>query len=154
LLRRLGFATALTLVGGLAVANSHDGGDPSVGARQGLMKLNGHNLYYMLAMSRGRIDYDAASAQAAADSLVALTQVNQMRMWPPGTDSDALLETRALPALWENFPDVMEKVGAVKEAALALQAVAGDGLEPMTAAASAVNDACNACHKQYRMSDN
>ena len=114
------------------------------------MKLNGHNVFYLLGMAGGRTEYDAAAAQTAADNAVLLAQISQSRYWPPGSDSDAVEGTNALPALWENFPDVIEKLNAVTAAALELQAVAGTGLEPMGAAATALNNACNACHKAYR----
>jgi cytochrome c556 len=128
--------------------------NPAVSARQSHMKLNAHNLYYLIGVTRGRSDYDATLAQAAADNLVHLAMLDQSRYWPKGTSSDELAETHALPALWQNFPDVMEKVAAVREKAAALQAVAGTGMEAMGAAAGELNNACNACHKAYRMSQN
>ncbi len=147
--------TSGVLVAGLIAtavyAGSHAGPfDAAVTARQSHMRLNGHNVFYLLGMAGGRTEYDAESAQAAADNAVLLAQISQSRYWPPGSDTDAVEGTNALPALWQNFPDVIEKLNAVTAAALELQAVAGTGLEPMGAAATALNNACNACHKQYR----
>lgn len=146
-------SVALVAATGLAFAAAH-GGNPEVSARKAHMGLQGFNLYYLLGVAGGKADYDAETAQGAADNLVALSNINQMRYWPAGSDNGTLGDaTRALPALWENFPDVMTKVGAVKEAALALQGAAGNGLDAMAPAAKALNDACNACHKAYRASN-
>ena len=150
LARSLTVAATLATVATMAIAGGHQG-NPAVKARQSLMDLYGHNLYFLLGMTRDRTPYDAEQAQAAADSLVALTQVNQMRMWAPGTDSESEEGSRALAAIWENFPDVFAKVGATNAALAELQKVAGDGLEAMGPAAVAANQACNACHKDYRV---
>ena len=149
-LAAVGLAIAATAV----LAGSHAGPfDAQVTARQSHMKLNGHNVYYLIGMVRGRAEYDADAAQAAADNAVLLAQVNQVRYWPQGSDSDAIPGTKALPAIWKNFPDITEKLKAVNAAALELQAVAGNGLEPMGVAVTALNNACNACHKQYRKTE-
>lgn len=147
-------ATAVAVTATGVLAGGHAGPfDAPVTARQSHMKLYGFNLYAIVGMAQGRSDYDAEVAQAAADSLVSLTQVNQMRYWPQGSDNSAIEGTKALPEIWQNFPDVMEKIGAVNEAALALQAVASDGLDAAGPAAIAANDACNACHRNYRARD-
>ncbi|MGR3342924.1 MAG: c-type cytochrome [Paracoccaceae bacterium] len=147
-------AAGLAIAATAVLAASHVGPFAfQIAARQSHMKLNGHNVYYLIGMVRGRAEYDAEAAQTAADNVVLLSQVNQGRYWPPGSDADAIDGTKALPAIWQNFPDVVEKLNAVSAAALELQAVAGNGLEPMGVAVTALNNACNACHKQYRKTE-
>ena len=146
-------AIVLASTASFAVAGEHQG-NPAVKARQAHMELYGHNLYYLLGVARGRSEYNAELAQAAADSLVALHTVSQMRYWAPGTDSESVEGSRALPALWENFPTVFGIVGESVAAANALQAVASDGVEAMGPAAQALNQTCNDCHRDFRVRDN
>lgn len=143
-------SAAIVAVAGIALAGGH-GGNPAVSARKAHMGLNGFNLGVLGAMAKGEAEYNADIATGAANNLVALVNMDQMSYWPAGSDNGALGdETRALPALWENYPDVMEKVGAVKAAAENLAAVAGNGQEGLGAAIGALGGACNECHKAYR----
>lgn len=135
---------------GLAFAGGH-GGNPAVKARQSHMQLNGFNLGVIGAMAKGEVAYNADAATAAANNLVALASINQMSYWPAGSDNGALGdETKALPAIWADFPGVMEKVQAVSSAVAELAAVAGTGQEALGPALGAVGNACNECHKAYR----
>jgi cytochrome c556 len=121
-----------------------------VQARQGMFKIMGLNIGAVVAMARGEAEYDAETAQAAADNLVAISMLNQRFHWPEGTDNASIEGTRALPAIWENQADVGEKWQAFGAAAQGLADVAGDGLEPMQAAIGPVGQSCNACHDDYR----
>ena len=146
-LAAVGLAIAATAV----FAASHVGPfDGAIKARQSHMRLNSHNLGILGAMAKGNIDYDADAASAAAANLAALSKMSHNGYWPAGSDSDAMDSTRALPALWGNFPDVMTKVGALAEAATEMESAAGNGLEALQAAMGPVGDACGACHKAYR----
>jgi len=121
-----------------------------VQARQGQFQIMALNVGVVANMARGNTEYDAAAAQAAADNLVAISMLDQSFHWPEGTDNMALDGTRALPAIWENLPDVVEKWGAFGAAAEGLAAVAGNGLEGMQAALGPVGGSCGACHDAYR----
>lgn len=127
---------------------------PAVKARQAHMQLYAHNIGILGGMARGNIEYDADLASIAASNLAALTKLNQATYWQPGTDSDVIMETRALPAIWENLPDVMEKVQTLSAAADNLAAAAGDGLDAVRANIGPVGQACGACHEAYQMPDN
>ena len=139
-----------TTVAGVAIAGGHGGTNPAVKARQSHMQLYQHNLVVLGQMARGNVEYNADAANAAASNIVALTQLNQMSYWPPGTDSDTLTESNALPVLWESFPEVIEKATAVAEAAQALQAAAGNGVAEMGPALGALGQACTACHESFQ----
>ncbi len=121
-----------------------------VQARQGQFQIMALNVGMLGGMARGNTAYDAATAQTAANNLVTLSQIDQSFHWPAGTDNMALDGTRALPAIWENLPDVVEKWGAFGAAAEGLAAVAGTGLEPMQAALGPLGASCGACHDLYR----
>ncbi|MCL1627153.1 MULTISPECIES: c-type cytochrome [Roseinatronobacter] len=124
--------------------------NPSVAARQGQFKLYGHNLSVVGGMAQGRMEYDAAMAQTAADNLFHLTRHDQSRLWPEGTDSSSLIETRAKAEIWENLDDFTAKFVALQEASVALQAAAGNGLDALRPAVGALGQSCGACHEDYR----
>ena len=123
----------------------------AVQARKGLMDMNGINAGVLFAMAQGKRDYDAEAAKAAAGNIVLLASINQNNLWPEGTDAEALPgQTRALPAIWTNYPDIEEKAKAWLAAAQAVDAVAGDGLDALQAAVGPLGGACKDCHDDYR----
>lgn len=125
--------------------------DPTVAARQGQFKLFAHNFGVVGMMVQGRIDYDAAAAQTAADNLYHLTRTNQGRLWPEGTDSDTIDGTRALPAIWADLDTFVERYVGLQTAVAAMREVAGDGLDALRPAVGGVGQACGACHDDFRM---
>jgi len=143
---------ATVAIVGSAFAAGH-GGNPAVKARQSQMQLYQFNVGVLFGMAKGDIDYDAGAASAAAGNLAALSQLSQRGYWVPGTSSEDLPgETRALPALWADGSKAGEIGASLAEAAVALDAVAGDGKDAMTAALGPIGQACAACHKDYRQS--
>ena len=145
-----GLVTATVI--GSAYAQQSD--NPAVKARKAVMQLYAFNLGALGAMAKGEVEYNADAATSAANNLVALGQIDQSAMWPPGSDNSADAASRALPALWQNFPDVMDKGAALSEASLAMQGAAGQDLEALRAAIGGVGNACSACHKAYRAPSN
>lgn len=147
-------AGAMVLSAGLATAGGH-GGNPAVTARKAHMNLYQHNLTILGNMAKGEMDYDAEAAQAAADNIVALTNLSQRGYWSPGTSRDDLGEaTRALPALWGEGSKAGEIGGQVRDAAVELAEVAGMDAGSLGPAVGKLGQACTACHKDYRYSDN
>lgn len=142
----------LGLAGSLALADTHGAGpfDAAIKARKAQMQLYAFNLGTLGAMAKGEIDYDAGKASAAAENLAALSGLNLAAAWPQGSDNTAAEGTRALPAIWENFPDVAAKSQALNQAATELAAAAGMDLDSLRGAIGPVGQACGACHKQYR----
>ena len=139
-------AVALTL-GTLAFADEgHEGQDPSVVARKSHMQLYAHNLGILGGMAQGKIDYDAQAAQNAADNMVALAGMEQGTYWPEGTAEG----TKALPAIWENLDDFLDKEDGLHTASLAAAEVAGTDLESLQGAMAGLGGACSACHREYR----
>lgn len=155
---RRSLTVSLVLCGAIAAGTAFAGGhtgNPAVKARKAHMQLYGHNLGILGGMARGNAEYNAEAASAAASNLAALAQLDQSTYWAPGTDSDALPgESRALPALWENIPDAIEKGQALATAAMALSETAGDGLEAVQAGLGPVGRVCGQCHEAYQLSDN
>lgn len=124
--------------------------NPAVNARQGQFQLMALNIGVLGQMARGNTEYDADAAQAAADNLLTVSQIDQRFHWVPGTDTDSIEGTRALPAIWAEGSQVIEIWGQYGAASEALAAVAGDSLEAMQGALGPVGAACGACHDDYR----
>ncbi len=152
---------AITLIGALAVsamatslvADGHADDKAKQGAvkaRKAQMTLYSFNLGVLGAMAKGAVDYDAASAQAAADNLAALASLSQAGFWLPGTDSDSMEGTRALPAIWSADSKAGAIGGEFAAAAMAMKAAAGTDLASLQAAMGAVGKTCGACHEDYR----
>lgn len=124
----------------------------TVKARQSQMTLNSFNIGLLGGMAKGDIEYDADAATAAARNLAALSQLDQSRLWPKGSDNVSLGadNTRALPAIWEAGSTVGDKGMALATAAIALEQAAGGGLDALQGAMGAVGKACGDCHETYR----
>lgn len=144
------FALAAALAGLAAGAATAQEFDNQVAARQAQFKIMAMNLGILGGMAQGKMDYDAAMAQAAADNLVAISMINQSVHWPAGSDNMALEITRAKPEIWENLDDVIAKWNDFGTQAKALQAVASGGAEGLGAALGGVGGTCKACHDAYR----
>ena len=124
--------------------------NPAIEARQGQFKLFAHNFAVLGGMAQGRMEYDADMAQTAADNMFHLTRHDQARLWPEGTDSFAVDDTRAKPAIWENLDDFVAKFTDLQDAVEAMQPVVGDGLDALQGAVGRVGGTCQACHESYR----
>lgn len=123
-------------------------------ARQSQMQLYAFNLGVLGGMARGDVEYDAEKAGAAAANLAAVTRLDQSLIWPEGSDDMGVETSRALPALWDNLPDVMSKGATLAEAATAMESAATQDLASLQAAMGALGGACSACHQAYRVPNN
>ncbi len=153
MLKKIAFGAAgLAVVASTVFAASHV--DPAIAgaikARQGLMELQQLNAGILFQMAQDKMEYNAETASIAASNLHTLTTIDQSALWPQGSDSDSIEETRALPAIWSDYPDIVSKADALKEAAVAMNAAAGTDLDSLKGAIGAVGEACTACHKAYR----
>lgn len=122
-------------------------------ARQSLMTLYKFNLGVLGAMVRERTPYDADAATAAANNMLAISNMKNGAMWPAGSDVSAEGYedvTRARPENWSNYAEVSEKSAALKEALEALASDAGSGLDGIRSNLGAVGNACKGCHESYR----
>lgn len=144
-------AAAAATAGAPALAQDFDA---QLKARQGQFRIMAINLGILGAMAKGEVEYDAGAAQAAADSLAAVTTVSQGPLWPAGSDNFNLEgQTRALPSIWYDNADFVEKWDALGEAAVAMQAAAGEGQAAIGPALAQVGQTCQACHEAHRESN-
>ncbi len=149
--RLLAALTATALLSGTA-ALAQDA-NPAIAARKAHMDLYGFNLGILGGMARGNVPYDAELASTAASNLAGLTALDIAYYFPEGTSTADTPDSRALPAIWENLPDVVAKAEALSTAAAGLADVAGNGVEALQAGLGPVGQACGACHQSYRQPD-
>jgi cytochrome c556 len=148
--KHLAFAVAFAALGCGTAAMAQDDFSAQLKARQGQFRIMAINLGIIGDMAQGKTEYNAEAAQAAADTLVAVSMIQQTPMWPAGSDNMAIDGTRAQPSIWEQNDDFLAKWGDFGTAATALQAsVAGgqDGLGPLM---GQIGGTCSACHDNHR----
>lgn len=155
-MRKSTLAIMSAVIGSVAVLASADGhiSDKQIAAgvkaRQSQMQLYAFNLGLLGAMAKQETPYDAAAASGAANNLAALASLSQAGYWLPGSDSDSVEGSRALPAIWTPDSKVGEKGKGFMDAVLAMQSAAGTDLGALQAAMGAVGKSCGACHESYR----
>lgn len=153
----IGGAVAAAVIATAAIGDGH--ADKAIAAavkaRQAQMSLYAFNLGLLGGMAKGTIEYDADAATAAASNLASLSQLDQSRLWPKGSDNQSLGNdvTEALPAIWESGSTAGEKGMALATAAVALEGAAGGGLDSLRGAMGAVGKSCGGCHESYRQKD-
>lgn len=144
-----GAVTALAITAsGAAIAQ--DTVPAAVKARQSHMQLNAYNLGILGGMAKGAVAYDAEAASAAASNLATLATMNTSSYWAPGTSTDDIVGTKALPAIWEEGSDIGAKAAALATAAAAMAEAAGTDLAALQGAMGPLGGACGSCHKAYR----
>ena len=142
---------ATLLSTGIAQAQDYSS---AINARQGQMRMQALNISILGAMAKGELEYDAGLAQAAADNLVAISNINQLTNWPEGSEAGANEGTRAKPEIWSNSAGFQEKWAAFAPAAVQMQAAAGQGAAEIGAAIGAVGGTCKGCHDDFREPQN
>jgi len=154
---RLGLTTGIALSFAFAslsfVVSAADGPhDKAIKARQAMYQTLGFNAGILGDMAKEDIPYDAEVASEAAANLDAAANFGQSQMWPPGSDNatEGNAPTRALPAIWENLPSVIEKSDALKQASAAMVASAGGGLAALQGAMGDLGATCKSCHDDFR----
>ncbi len=127
--------------------------EAEIKARQSFMQVLKFNLGILGDMAKGNREYDAKLAEGAAKNILAASLMDNSAMWPQGSDNankELSIETKALPKIWSNFPEVVEKHTAWIEASKALSANAGQGLQKLREHIGPVGKSCQACHKRFR----
>lgn len=145
LLLAAGFATALS-----SSAFAQSPYDMPVAARDGIMAILAINMGTLGGMARGRMDYDADAAQAAANAVLGVSMVDLASLFPQGTDEMSLDGSRAGAAIFDNPAGFSAEWAKVQMAAPMLATEAGKGKDAMVAALSGVGGTCRSCHMTYR----
>jgi cytochrome c556 len=122
--------------------------DP-IAARMALMKGNNDNFRNISQMLKGQQPFDAAKVDAAFAQWAETAQ-KLPGLFPP--DSKTGEKTRAAPAIWDHKQDFDAKAAAFAKVVAENRDKAKASLEGLKAAAKPIGDACDNCHKDYRLS--
>lgn len=123
----------------------------AIKARQGEMQLRAFSAGPLFAMAKGKMPYDAAKAQAMADNLVKLMEVDISASWMKGTDNKAYPDdTTTLPKLWTTYPEIADYGKKYAKAVKELAAVAGNGQDQLKSKVGALGKSCKSCHDDFR----
>ena len=145
--------TGIALLAMVALSGTVEAADMSkqVEARQSVMKLYGFYMGQLAGMAKGKMEYDAKTAEGAAKGMLALATLDSSKMWPPGSGNDALGDkTRAKPEIWSTYPKVAEKSKDLVMALNGFVNVAGTGLDALRSQIGNVGKTCGGCHKPFR----
>ena len=127
--------------------------EKEIEARKAHMQVVKYNMGILGAMAKGKRDYDADLASAVAGNMLNAATMNNMSMWPKGSDNgvDALEDlTKAKPAMWAADSEVGEKHTAWVKASENMAASAGEGLASLKKAMGPLGKSCKGCHKPYK----
>jgi len=144
--------TSVVLATGVSAFAEDGPHDNAIKARQAMFQLYSFNIGLLSAMAKEKMPYDADIALEAANNLNAAANLGQSQFWPAGSDdaTDGNARTRALPKIWETYPDITEKAEALKTSVAALVPVAGNGLDALQGALGDVGASCKGCHDNFR----
>lgn len=121
--------------------------DP-ITTRQSLMKENNNNAIIAVRMMRGLAPFDAAKVDAAFAQWADTAQ--KLPALFPDTSKTGQ-KTRASSKIWLTKPDFDAKAAAFGKAVAENRNKAKTSPEDLRAAIPAVANACDACHKDYRV---
>jgi len=139
-MRLMSLALGAAFIGGFAT--SAIAADPSVEARQALMKSLGGAAKTLGGMAGGGA-YDAAAAEAAKAALIAGAADIAAKYETNVEDPDS----ESKPEVWTTWEDFLVKAKALGDAAAALDVASA---ETIGAGMGAIGGACKDCHTTYR----
>lgn len=128
--------------------------EAEIEARKAHMQVVKYNMGILGAMAKGKREYDAGLADAVAKNLHAAATMNNMTMWPKGSDNSvaALAElTKSKPELWAEDSEVGAKHEAWVEASAVMADSAGLGLDSLKEAIGPLGKSCKGCHDAYKV---
>ncbi|MDO6731084.1 cytochrome c [Marinovum sp. 2_MG-2023] len=140
-------ATAI-LAGTAATAQDYK---KEIKARQGLMQVIALNLGTLGAMAKGQMEYDAAVATAAGESLQGVSMVHFASLFPEGSDGGMIDGTTAKDSIAADVDGFNAKWEAFGLAATKAATEAGNGQEAVGPILGALGATCSDCHKSFRI---
>ena len=142
--RILVVSACLLVVGSLAVKAAEP--EDIIKYRENVMKANGGHMGATAAILQGKVD----NKNQLADHVKALQAINKdiVSLFPKGSDFG---ETEALDAVWQKPADFKKRADDAKAKSEALaKAVATSDSKNYMPRFKELNDACKACHKDFR----
>ncbi len=139
-------ATFVLFTGVVTVAGAESDPEDVIKYRKSMMKAIGGHMAASAAIINGKVNYKGDLADHAR-AIQALTK-DVAGLFPKDSDFG---DTDALEAVWKKPADFKKRAGDAKTKAAAFAKVAGAGDMVKTGAAfKELNDACKACHKDFR----
>jgi cytochrome c556 len=139
---------ALALVTALPAAAQFQKPEDAVKYRQSAFTVMANHFGRIGAMANGRVPFDAATAQANADIVVAMSKLPYTAF---GEGTDKIGNTRALPEVWSKRADFDAGAKKMQEEVVKLQTATKTGnLDQIKAAFGDAGKSCKACHDNYR----
>src|SRR5271156_5823343 len=144
----LSMAAATTALLALAIAAPAEDGRAAFERRQDTMKRMGRPFYLGIGrVVKGTAAYGPDTV-TAAETVAALASTLDRTLFPPGSD---VAESKIKPEIFAANDHVDQLIRAVQAATAQLVPAVKTGDKAVISAAyTAVNNACNACHTQFR----
>jgi cytochrome c556 len=122
--------------------------------RQGLMHVIAFKAGTLRDMADGNVPVDEATfAEYAADLAAATGMIEEGFI--SASDSVSLPGSNALPGIWENWNDFLDRAATVQSVAetIASQAQTGGFQAAQVTASEELGPTCGGCHREYRQSE-
>jgi cytochrome c556 len=142
-------SVALIASAATIVAAQENAIEDPIEARQEFMKQNGRLLGALGPMAKGEQPFNAEEARALLEAFSAHSQTFEVDAYFPEDSQEG--DTRAAPAIWENFEEFREHAEEFKaDAAAAAEAELPD-VQALQAQMAAIGENCSSCHEEYRL---
>lgn len=138
---------ACAAIGGAAAALADPVADDPIEARQEIMSNVGGAAQVGGEMAKGERDFDADTALLVMRTFNS-SIIGFRELFPEDSHSNG--ETRALPEIWENMTDFLEKAESLRADSAAVIDEPPESLDDFRAAFGMVTDNCGTCHEDYR----
>jgi cytochrome c556 len=140
--------TGISALSAAVPAASPEDGEAVFARREDAMKHMGRPLYVGIGrVVKGKVPYGPDTV-TAAQTVASLAGTLDRSLFPPGSN---VAESKMKPEIFTAGEHVDQLIAAVQAAAgKLLPAVKTGDKAAITAAYTAVADACNACHKEFR----
>lgn len=126
-------------------AAAHEGAMGVVKERMDAMDKIGDANRSLVAIARGRADFNLETVQNAAKVLAENSGQSFLDAFPEGSTDDI---SEALPAIWENWDDFSELSFALESSATSLSEITSE--DEFSALYRNVSKTCGGCHRKYR----
>lgn len=154
MLRKTAFLAAGALLAAgpvLASGGEASEAEKAVEYRKAVFTAMGHNFHPMVAMVKGKIDWDSEDFATRADRVAALAGMP----WEGFMEGTADVgHSEAKPAVWEDnkkFEDLASQLG--KRTAALAEAAGGDDRKAIKKAFKKVGETCKSCHDDFKKED-
>jgi len=125
-----------------------DAFDKEIKSRQGIMDALSINMTILGSMAKGKVPFDAAQAEIAANNVYQASLMNNAVLYPKGSDSQSLPgKTNALPAAWTEYAKTSVIHSDWVKTSEALAASAGKSLDALRTTIGPVGKTCKGCHE-------